>query len=170
MPTRTSAKPPKPDLTVAIGDMALTDNPERVIVTANLGSCLGLVVHDPVACVGGILHAVMPEARIGEIEAIENPWRFVDMAVPLFLATAHRMGARREHSRVMLFGCASVSENLAGFSIGERNLQVARAWLGHRGIQYSARYTGGSKGRTVILDVATGDVWLKKAGKPAVCV
>jgi len=158
--------PGKATITVNIGDMGLTDGRDQVVATCNLGSCLGLTLHDSVMGVGGILHAVMPEALIGEMPAIDNPWRFADIAVPLFLASAHRLGARREHSRIMLFGCASVSEGLAGFSIGERNLAVAKSWLSRKGISFTARHVGGSKGRTVTLDMASGDVWLKMGGQP----
>ncbi|MBI5136151.1 MAG: chemotaxis protein CheD [Nitrospirae bacterium] len=158
---------PAPTVVVLIGDMALSRAGGDVIATHNLGSCLGVTLHDPVAGVGGILHAVFPEAHLAPGEELDNPWRFVDVALPLFLSAAHRMGARRENARVTLFGCASVSESLRDFSIGARNLQTARAWLSMRGVSHVARHVGGRVGRTITLRIGTGEVWMKCPGEPA---
>ncbi len=165
-----SLRVPIPTRTVIIGDMAVSDNPADVIVTSNLGSCLGVTVYDPESGVGGILHAVLPENQLASGEPAENPWRFVDMGLPLFLAAAHHLGARREHSVIRLFGCAQVSENLSGFAVGARNLATAKGWLEGKRIPYQAVAVGGSTGRSVFLEIASGQVWVKESGKPPVAL
>lgn len=49
---------------VGVGDMIVSNDPEDIIVTYALGSCLGVVIYDPVANVGGMLHAMLPDSTL----------------------------------------------------------------------------------------------------------
>ena len=40
---------------VGVADMKVSNNPKESIITYSLGSCIGLVVYDSVAKVGGML-------------------------------------------------------------------------------------------------------------------
>jgi chemotaxis protein CheD len=55
---------------------------EDLLVTHALGSCLGLMVYDPEARVGGLLHAMLPLSKINPEKARSNPFMFVDTGVP----------------------------------------------------------------------------------------
>ncbi len=66
---------------VAVGDMKIGRDAD-LIVTHALGSCLGLVVYDPVEKVGGLLHAMLPLSKINPDKAKANPYMFVDTGVP----------------------------------------------------------------------------------------
>ena len=50
---------------VGVGDMKIAEKGD-LIVTHALGSCLGLMVHDPGLNVGGLLHAMLPLQPLGE--------------------------------------------------------------------------------------------------------
>ena len=45
---------------VGIAQMKVSADPGDELVAYALGSCLGVAVHDPVARVGGLLHAMLP--------------------------------------------------------------------------------------------------------------
>ena len=62
---------------VAVGDMKIGRDAD-LIVTHALGSCLGLVVYDPVAKVGGPLHAMLPLSTNNPPKAEAYPYMFVD--------------------------------------------------------------------------------------------
>ena len=52
--------------------------------------------------------------------------------------------------------------------IGMRNVEAARAALASLGLSLRAEQTGGELGRTVWLDVGSGELKVTTAGKPAV--
>jgi chemotaxis protein CheD len=49
-------------LTVGVSDMKVSDDPEAVLVTYSLGSCIGIAIYDAVVRVGGLLHFMLPES------------------------------------------------------------------------------------------------------------
>ena len=69
---------------VGVGDMKI-GRAGDVLVTHGLGSCLGLMIYDPVVKVGGMLHAMLPLSSINPQKAESNPFMFVDTGVSLFL-------------------------------------------------------------------------------------
>ena len=56
-------------LIVGVADLAVSSNPAVLIVTYSLGSCLGVTIYDPVAKVGGLLHAMLPDSTIDPAKA-----------------------------------------------------------------------------------------------------
>ena len=46
---------------VGIGEMAVADRPDDVIVTYALGSCVAVCLFDPAARVAAMLHFLLPE-------------------------------------------------------------------------------------------------------------
>ena len=46
---------------VGIADCQTSNDPESVLVTYALGSCVAVVIHDSSAGVGGMLHFMLPE-------------------------------------------------------------------------------------------------------------
>jgi len=44
---------------VGIGDVHVSDQPGDVLVAYGLGSCVGVVVHDPVMKAGGMAHVAL---------------------------------------------------------------------------------------------------------------
>ncbi len=66
---------------VLVGDMKVGGKGD-IIVTYGLGTSLGLMAYDPVAQVGGLLHAMLPLSKSDPEEARENPCILVDAGVP----------------------------------------------------------------------------------------
>ena len=54
---------------VGIGDCKVSNDPEDVLVTHALGSCIAVLIHDPVARVAGLLHYMLPESSLDPAKA-----------------------------------------------------------------------------------------------------
>ena len=48
---------------VGIADMKISADPDSLMITHALGSCLGIIIYDPVVKVAGFLHAMLPESK-----------------------------------------------------------------------------------------------------------
>jgi chemotaxis protein CheD len=151
------------NLTVLVGDMK-TGRTGDMLVTHALGSCLGLMVFDPVAKVGGLLHAMLPLSSINPEKARDNPAMFVDTGVPLLFKTLYEMGAVKERLTVKAAGCGNPMGKNEIFKIGERNHTVLKKLLWKNNILLKAENVGGTTSRTVHFEVATGVVLLSCNG------
>lgn len=47
------------EVVVGVGDMKVSNDPEVVLATYSLGSCIGLSIYDPIVRVGGMLHLLL---------------------------------------------------------------------------------------------------------------
>lgn len=153
--------------TVGVGDLKVSDHSSGVIVTFALGSCLGIAVHDAVAGVGGLLHAMLPDSRLDPSKAEMRPARFVDSGVALLFRKCYQLGARKERMRLVVAGGAARNGDDEGdlFRIGKRNMLMLRKLLWKNGVLLAASDVGGSDSRSVTLEVGSGIVMVKRAGK-----
>jgi len=133
-------------------------------VTHALGSCLGLMVYDPVAKVGGLLHAMLPLSKINPKKAETNPCMFVDTGVPKLLEEVYKMGGQKSRLVVKGAGCGQPLGKNEMFKIGERNYTVLRKLLWKNGILLDAQDIGGSASRTVHQDLSTGRIVISSNG------
>ena len=149
--------------TVMVGDMKIGAGGD-MIVTHALGSCLGLVVYDPVAKAGGLLHAMLPLSNINPEKARANPAMFVDTGVPLLFNALYEKGALKSRLVVKAAGCGNPMGKNEVFKIGERNYTVLKKLLWKNNILLEAEDVGGSISRTLHFDVSTGQVLLSSNG------
>jgi chemotaxis protein CheD len=149
--------------TVMVGDMKIGACGD-MIVTHALGSCLGLVVYDPVAKAGGLLHAMLPLSSINPDKARANPAMFVDTGVPLLFNALYEKGALKSRLVVKAAGCGNPMGKNEVFKIGERNYTVLKKLLWKNNILLEAEDVGGSVSRTLHFDVSTGQVLLSSNG------
>ncbi|HSW30467.1 MAG TPA: chemotaxis protein CheD [Longimicrobiales bacterium] len=152
---------------VGVGDMSVSNQPGDLLVTYALGSCLGICIHDPVAGVAGMLHAMLPTATADPERAREKPTKFVDSGLTLLFKEAYRLGARKERIVVKVAGGASATPEgrTDSFQIGKRNIVAFRRLLWMNGVLLQAEDVGGNRSRTVSLDVATGEVVITSNGE-----
>ncbi len=136
------------------------------IITFALGSCLGISIHDPVSCVGGLLHVMLPSSTIDPAKAIENPCMFVDTGLPRLFLDCYKAGAVKQRLVVKVAGGACVNGDSDNdyFQIGKRNFVVLRQLLWKNGVLIKAHDVGGSCSRTMSLEVATGRVSVRSNG------
>ncbi|HUI57591.1 MAG TPA: chemotaxis protein CheD [Bryobacteraceae bacterium] len=154
-------------LVVGVGDCRVSDDPESVLVTYALGSCIAVLIHDPVARVGGLLHFMLPESGLDRAKARENPFMFADSGIPLLFRGAYELGAEKQRLVVTAAGGAQIMDPQGVFNIGKRNYLTMRKVLWKAGVLVHAEHVGGLASRTVRLEVANGKVQLRSAGERA---
>ncbi len=158
---------PSTKVVIGIAELGVTARPDEVLITYALGSCLGVCIYDPVARVGGLLHAMLPNARMDPDRARSNPERFVDSGLPALFKRAYALGAVKERIIVSVAGGASMTSSgcADGFRIGKRNFIEFKRLLWRNGVLLSDQDVGGAMSRTVSLAMATGEVRVKSDGR-----
>lgn len=153
-------------LTVGVADMKISARTGDLITTYALGSCLGITVHDPVACVGGMLHVMLPSSATNPEKARANPSVFVDTGVPQLFRECYKLGAAKERLEIKVAGGASSHEDPAEdrFQIGKNNFVMLRKLFWKNGVLIRAHDIGGHHSRTMTLEVGSGTVTLKSHG------
>jgi chemotaxis protein CheD len=154
---------------VGIADMAVSSDPNDVILTYALGSCLGVCVFDPVARVGGMLHLMLPQGALSPEKAAANPLMFADTGIPKLFLGSYALGAKKERMIVSVAGGASfnVSDD-AELAIGQRNIAMLRKVLWKNGVLLKRHELGGSQPRNMCLEMRTGEVSLGFGGESRV--
>ena len=155
------------DVVVGVSDLKLSSTPGERLVTYALGSCLGLVIHDPVAGVTGLLHVMLPDSTIDPAKAARNAAMFVDTGVPTLFKESYRRGAKKERLIVKVAGGAHAGATAESdsFQIGKRNVLALRKLLWKNNVILHAHDVGGHQtSRTLYVDVATGRVLVRSGG------
>jgi chemotaxis protein CheD len=152
-------------MVIGIGDMAVSGDPTAQLTTYALGSCLGIAVYDPMACVGGLLHVMLPSSSVDASGAAARPYRFVDTGVPLLFRACYKLGAVKSRLVVSVAGGSAAAVGEDGFQIGKRNIVALRQLLWKNGVLIHAQDVGGiSQSRTMTLDLSSGRAWVRVGG------
>ena len=151
-------------ITVGVGDMKVSNDAYSTIVTYSLGSCLGVVIYDPVAIVGGILHLMLPESTAERDHPGFNPYRYVDTGVPLLFRETYKMGAVKHRMKVSVFGGAQILDDSGFFNIGKRNIAALRKLFWKNGVMIDKEHVGGNVSRTTRLNLMTGGITVTVSG------
>src|SRR5438034_4428584 len=112
-------------------------------------SCVAVIIHDPVAMVGGLLHFMLPESSSDSLESGKSPYMFADTGIPLLFREAYQMGAEKRRLRVHLTGGARMIGENDVFQIGARNCLAAHRILWEASVIPTSEQTGGACARTV---------------------
>jgi chemotaxis protein CheD len=149
---------------VGVSDMKVSNKPGDVVVTYSLGSCIGLVLYDPVARVGGILHYMLPESSLDKEKAANRPFMFADTGIPRIFKQAYKFDAIKKRMRVSVFGGAQILDQKGFFNIGKRNHMALKKIFFKNNVLIDHEEVGGNVNRTVRLEIKTGDVYVKTSG------
>lgn len=152
-------------IVVQMADCQVADVPGQVLATYALGSCIGLLVHDSQANVGGLLHFMLPDSNIDPVRGRENPFMFADTGIPLLLDRVCQKGASPRRLIVHAAGGAQMMDPKNVFEIGKKNYLAMRKILWKKGILLHAEAVGGVNSRTVRLQIGSGRVWLQEGGE-----
>ena len=145
-------------IVVNIADMKISKNPNEVLVTYSLGSCVALALYDPYTHISGLIHIMLPESSIEKQIEKANPLKFVDLGVPILYKEMFKAGAKRNHIITKVIGGSNVMDKHKYFNIGERNYAAVRKILWRNNMIIHKEDVGGTKSRTVRLYTDTGKV------------
>jgi chemotaxis protein CheD len=151
------------ELRVGIGDMKFTRG-EGLIITYALGSCIGITFYDPVIRLGALLHILLP-VRQNSLDS--NVYKYADTGIQETVRklTAFGMLPRRTVVKIAGGACMFEIKGKSSFgNIGQRNADTVRRILADKGFRISGDDTGSNYARTMMLDVATGDVRVRSFG------
>jgi chemotaxis protein CheD len=153
--------------TVGVAEMKIGVVAGEILITHALGSCLGITIHDPVAGVGGLLHVMLPDSTIDPHKSAQNPAMFVDTGVPRLFHACYNAGAEKGRIVLKVAGgaCTSDDEEHDYFKIGKRNVTALRKLLWKNGVLLKASDVGGTKSRTMTLEIGSGEVLLRTNGE-----
>ncbi len=151
-------------VSVAIGRWAVASAPTKIRTL--LGSCVGVILHDRIARVGGVAHIVLPNSR----GAIDHPGKFADTAIPAMIGEIERKFQVKANGRLVakLAGGASMFTTGGNansvLNIGALNQEAVERILGELRIPIKARDLGGASGRHLTLDTTSGMVAVRIPG------
>jgi len=151
-------------IVVGMADMQVSKEPEAMLISFALGSCIGVTLYDPLIRVGGLLHFMLPDSQIDPQKSQKNPWMFADTGIPLFFRGAYKLGAEKKRIRVKVVGGSQVLDDSSYFNIGKRNYLALRKILWTNNVLIHAEDIGGSVNRTIRLEIGSGRVWVKTSG------
>jgi chemotaxis protein CheD len=152
------------DLVVGISDLKVSSNPADSMITYALGSCIAVVVYDPAAKVGGLLHFMLPDSTLDAGKAKDTPAMFADTGIPLLFKSCYKLGADKKRMIVKVAGGASILDESNFFRIGQKNIMAMRKIFWNNNVLIDAEDTGKNFNRTVRIDLGTGKVSIKRAG------
>lgn len=142
--------------TVSIGEFHLAAASERLAIYG-LGSCVAVLLHDKQAKRSCLGHILLPGPTTEGSQCL--PGRFASTAVPAMLQALCASGARRQRVVAKVAGGAQMFQYERPpdtHSVGDRNLTAALTALQRLGIRVEAQDTGGTHGRTVLVDAGSG--------------
>jgi len=150
---------------VGISDMKVSNNVKETLITYSLGSCIGVVIWDPMVKVGGLLHYMLPDSRLDQARAQKKPFMFADTGIPALFKECYSLGAVKGRLIVKVVGGSQILDPTGLFSIGKRNYLILSKLFDKNRITIAAEDIGGSVNRTVSLEIGTGRVHLKVSGR-----
>ena len=153
------------EIIIGISDLKVSNNADDVLVTYALGSCIGVVVYDPVVKVGGLLHYMLPDSTLDPEKAKEKPAMFADTGIPLLFKSCYKLGSEKKRMIIKVVGGASILDDTNYFRIGQKNIMALRKIFWKNNVLIDKEDTGKSCNRTVRLNVGSGQVIVKASGE-----
>jgi len=156
---------PPQELVVGIGELKESKNPQGVIVTYALGSCLGITCYDPVSRVGGMLHAMLGDSKAVHQGTVVRA-TYLDTGVPDLIQQVIDLGGNPGAFQFKVFGGAQTIQAADYFSIGTKNIRTMEAIATQLRLQITVWEVGGNQNRTIRFCLRDGSVKLRTPGKP----
>ena len=147
--------------TVFPGQFIITSVP--TLVSTLLGSCVSVCLWNRVAKVGAMNHYLLP----GTADEINDPNRGLS-SIQMLISSLVNRKLRLEDLEAKVFGgCNSLYIDHDTFKVGERNIAMAFEVLKSYNIAVAAQHVGGTYGRKIVFNTATGKVRMRLLIKTA---
>lgn len=140
--------------------------PPDVITTLGLGSCVGIVLYDPVNKIAGLVHVMLPDST--KIINNSNVYKFADTGIDTLIKDMVNLGAIKRNMVAKIAGGAQMftfSNNIEMMRIGDRNVEATKDKLMKLGIPILSEDTGANYGRTIVFSPDTGLLNIRSVGK-----
>ncbi len=169
------------------GDLYFGDRNTRIRTL--LGSCVAITLWHPVAFIGGMCHYVNPSrgggnpsrggganpgrgggvnpGRAEDVRPDELSGRYADEAMLMMLDRMRAAGTRPCEYQVKMFGAGAQFPYVPGgpADVPGRNIEAGLRLLAEHGITPVTTHLGGTGHRQVVLELWSGDVWLRHVAR-----
>lgn len=137
---------------------------ERTRVSTLLGSCVAITLWHPERHIGGMCHFVLPQGPAGRPPG-ELDGRYGEDAMQMFLREMRANRTKASEYRMKIFGGGAMSlarkpSGAAGIPL--QNVAKSRELAARFGFVLEGHDMGGSQHRFVMLDLWSGDVWVRR--------
>ncbi len=150
-------KTDKAQYTIHIGGVKASREP--ALIQTVLGSCIAVCLRDPVGCIGGMNHFLLPEGQGGD----QDSTRYGVNAMELLINECMKAGAERNRLVAKVFGGGHVlSSGATKDSVPARNIQFIRRFLQTEAIPVVGEDVGGRQARKILFFTDTGRTLLKR--------
>jgi len=132
-----------------------------------LGSCVALTFWHPKLKIGGMCHYLLPTRKT---KTPEDPadGRYGDEALAVLVKEIEKSKTKISDYDIKLFGGANMFSDITrenSINVGEKNIRLAEEFIKEHGLKLAAKDVAGVEHRSILLDLWSGDVWLKKPKK-----
>jgi chemotaxis protein CheD len=148
--------------TIFAGQSIITTAP--ALISTVLGSCVSVCLLDKETGVGGLNHFLLPGIPSDESTNLNRGLTSTAMLVRSMLNRNVNLNTLEAK---VFGGCNSLYHNDI-FKVGERNIAIALAVLKAFEVRVVAKHVGGSYGRKIVFNTATGKVRVKLLSKTAI--
>ncbi len=151
-----------------VGEEAVSNQPEEILKTYALGSCIGIIILDPKTRTIGMVHAALPDSSVNPEKAKVKPGYFVNTGIDHLIELMIAAGCSSDTSGLVckMAGGAAVLGPADVFNVGGRNVEAAKSILSTKGIKIVAEDTGKNFSRTAAVNVGSAKVVLSSPGRP----
>ncbi len=129
-----------------------------------LGSCIAICLWHPQLHIGGMCHFVLPSRPEGDARGVEANGRYGNEAMQLFDIALKLHQTEYSQYQAKIFGGANMlskKSNSTNALLGEKNSAKAMQLLMDRGVPIEVVHVGERGHRRIVMDVTSGDVWVK---------
>jgi chemotaxis protein CheD len=121
-----------------------------------LGSCVAVCLYDERFKIAGMNHYLLPLWNGEGLKTL----KYGNISIDRLIEEMLKNGAIKKYIIAKIFGGASINLDQS-FSVGIKNVTIAKTVLQDNKIPIVAEDTGGNKGRKVIFNSLDGSVYVK---------
>lgn len=149
---------------VGMADYKICSSPIK-ISTLGLGSCVGVVLYDPIVKICGLGHVMLPDST--QIKTDMNRMKFADTCLSDMYYEMVAKGASPVNLVAKIAGGAkmfSFNVNNESMNIGERNVEAVKEKLNQLRIPLLAEDTGKNYSRSIVFNPEDGMLNIRTVG------
>ncbi len=157
--TNTNTHPQVEEVRVDMAGMKVDNRPVELVTS--VGSCVGICLYDSIRRCGGLAHIMLPHSSLGPQEPL--PSKYADTAVDALVRDIHRLAGSDNRLSAKIAGGANMFANTSanGLDIGAKNIKAVHAALEAHRIRLIGEDVGGSHGRRINFNLASGETVIR---------
>jgi chemotaxis protein CheD len=146
-------------INIHIGQLYASKEP--VVIQTLLGSCVAVCLYDPLLCIGGMNHILLPGRA--DLRHFDTVSRYGINAMELLINRVMTLGGNRHNLIAKVFGGAHILPAISPENgVGGKNIEFVLDFLQMEAITIVSQDLGGHDTRKIFFHTDTGEVFLKR--------